>query len=192
MAISFLSNTVETAHDAKAPVSVCTGLLAARKETVAFAESATAGLLAASFAATDNSTVLKGGIVCYDPEVKTTLLRVDADLIRRHTAESAEATREITIGLRQLIDADYYVGMTGLIKPGGSETAGKPVGTMFLCIMHGARLTEQRTCLQGSREQILRQALDYMCTLLIDEIMVHTTDEEDPPYEATAPNKPQW
>lgn len=148
----------------------CAALLDSKNQTVAFAESCTAGLLAAAFAATAHSNVLIGGIVCYNASIKTTLLNVDPQLIEAYTAESAEVTCAITSGLASLMQADYYIGVTGLTKPGGSETREKPVGTLFICILNNNQMTEFRTCFSGNEKQILHQAIDYTCLQLINRI----------------------
>ena len=75
--------------------------------TIAFAESATAGWLCSEFALTEESgKVLKGGIACYDANLKVALLKVPQELIDEFTPESMEVTREMAYRLRALIPSD--------------------------------------------------------------------------------------
>jgi nicotinamide-nucleotide amidase len=67
---------------AESKISVCSKLMAAQGLTIAFAESATAGGLCSEFALTEESgQVLKGGIACYDADLKVQLLKVPQELI---------------------------------------------------------------------------------------------------------------
>jgi nicotinamide-nucleotide amidase len=62
---------------AETKISICSKLMAAQGLTIAFAESATAGWLCSEFALTEESgKVLKGGIACYDADLKVKLLGV--------------------------------------------------------------------------------------------------------------------
>ncbi|XID74909.1 CinA family protein [Alkanindiges sp. WGS2144] len=146
----------------------CAQLLIDKNLKIAFAESATAGRLAAEFSLAENAgDCLLGGLVCYDACIKQNLLNVPEALIDQFTAESAEVTKAITSGLKKYFDADIVVGVTGLAKPGGSETPQKPVGTMFFhFIIHGQSYTH-REVFKGAAEEIILQAIDRIAQLVI-------------------------
>ena len=129
--------------------------------TIAFAESATAGKVCSEFALIPNAgKFLKGGIVCYDAELKQSILKVPRFLIEVFTPESMEVTQAITDGLSQLINADFYVGVTGLTCAGGSETKDKPVGTMFIFGRHGRQhMFSERILFNGPADQIVDQTV---------------------------------
>ena len=148
----------------------CTHLLAERHKHIAFAESATAGYLMAAFACTEHSEVLSGGIVCYNAAIKTGLLGVSGETIEQFTAESIPVTEAIATGLSALIPADYHIGVTGLLKPGGSETAEKPVGTIYTCILENEIKLTGKSVFAGSPEEIRDQCLEAICMLLIEKI----------------------
>ena len=69
---------------------------------------------------------MKGGIACYDADLKVSLLKIPQKLIDEFTPESMEVTREMAYRLRELIASDIQVTVTGLTTPGGSETPEKP------------------------------------------------------------------
>jgi len=139
--------------------------------TIAFAESATAGWLCSEFALTEESgKVLKGGIACYDADLKVDLLKVPQDLIDRFTPESMEVTREMAYRLRALIPSDIQVTVTGLTTPGGSETPEKPVGTMFVFALINGREASFRKVFSGSCEQVIHQTVEAAAELLIQEL----------------------
>jgi nicotinamide-nucleotide amidase len=156
---------------AESKISACSSLMARQGLTVAFAESATAGWLCSEFALTEESgKVLKGGIACYDADLKVSLLKVPKELIDRYTPESMEVTREMAYGLSGIIPADIYVTVTGLTTPGGSETPDKPVGTMFVFALIKGREASFRKVFTGTCEEVIRQTICAAAELLIREL----------------------
>lgn len=150
-------------------VKRCGKLLASSNFTIAFAESATAGRAAAEFALLPESgRILKGGIVCYDAAIKVDLLGIDQSIIDQYTPESAEVTELLALRLGKHIPADVQVGITGLTTPGGSESAEKPVGTMFLHVIVRGQSHAVRQAFQGSPEQIVLQAIDRLADKIIE------------------------
>jgi nicotinamide-nucleotide amidase len=156
------NSTIET-------INRCARLLIEQHLTIGFAESATCGHISSSFSLADNAgKFLKGGIACYDAAIKANLLRVDRGLIEQHSPESAEVTKEITIGATPLLDVDICIGCTGLTCKGGSETDEKPVGTMFLHgIHHNETIFAERIVFGGDQRHILERATDRAAHLLL-------------------------
>lgn len=146
----------------------CRKLLIQHQLTIAFAESATAGRICAEFAMVpDAGKFLKGGIVCYDADLKCSLLNVPKQQLKEYTPESETVTRSITLGIQKLIPADIHIGCTGLTAPGGSETPWKPVGTMFLYGIQGQQLVlDERIVFQGKPEEIVSQTITYLARQL--------------------------
>ncbi|MCE7039087.1 CinA family protein [Dyadobacter sp. CY312] len=139
--------------------------------TIAFAESATAGRIASEFSLTEHSgSILKGGLVCYDAEVKTDVLGIDPVFIQGCTAESKEVTQKLATRLRNLIRSDIQVGVTGLTTPGGSETKEKPVGTIFIHFLVRDRSIAVREVFYGFPEEIVLSAADLAASTLIKEL----------------------
>ena len=136
--------------------------------SLSFAESATAGRITSSFSLIENSgQFLKGGIICYDACVKEDILMVDPDLIKKFTPESAEVTEAITHGVQAMIKADISIGITGLTRPGGSETYMKPVGTMFVHgVRNGKTIFKDRSVFGGTAEQIILKTTFLVAQLL--------------------------
>lgn len=152
-------------------VERCAKLLADKKLTIAFAESATAGRLASEFSLTpDSGSVLKGGIVCYDACIKEDILKVPHGLIARYTPESAEVTEELVIRFKKFMQADIHVAITGLTTPGGSETAEKPVGTMFIHIILHEKQLRFRGTFKGSPAMVIARTINKVGRLLIAEL----------------------
>ena len=109
-------------------------LLAARKETVAVAESCTGGLLANRLTNVPGSSeVFLAGYVTYSNEAKKDVLGVDPHLLEKHGAVSEEVAKAMAEGARSRAKATYALATTGIAGPTGGS-AEKPVGTVFVAL----------------------------------------------------------
>lgn len=153
----------------------CAKLLADTQLTIVFIESATAGYLAHRFSMSPYSgDILMGGLVCYDVAIKKNVLNISSQLIAECTPESLEVTKELVNKSKTMFDADLHVACTGLLKPGGSETEEKPVGTFFYCIGYKDELYDFRSICQGAPEQKLRSINSLICKSIIEVVNRHT------------------
>jgi nicotinamide-nucleotide amidase len=154
--------------ETKRNVETCSRLLSEQGLTIAFAESATAGKLAYEFALTEYSgQVLKGGLICYDACLKEDILGIPQKMIEEYTPESPEVTHEMAVRLKKLIPADVIVSVTGLTTPGGSEMPGKPVGTMFYCILINKEVQERKKIFTGTPEEIIDYTIEQIAKTII-------------------------
>lgn len=141
--------------------------------TIAFAESITCGLAAHTIGSVPNtSEVFMGSIVCYDENVKKTLLTVPAALIKKHTAESAQVTERLAKNLKRLIKADIHVAVTGLAAPGGSETKSKPVGTVFYAMQFSGKTFQHKARYRGTPLEIKKRAVEGMFEFILKRIRI--------------------
>lgn len=162
-------------------VERCVSALVEHHQSIAFAESATAGRLASEFALAEQAgKCLLGGLVCYDACIKENVLNVPKALIEQYTAESAEVTQAITQNLAQYFEADILVGITGLIAPGGSETPEKPVGTMFIHMIVSGKNFAYREVFSGSPEQIMLKTIERVAQLLLSKLEDKTNMDVTP------------
>ena len=139
--------------------------------TISFAESATTGRFIYEFTSVPEcGATVKGSIVCYDVSVKKNLLRVPAEAIEHHTAESPEVTQLLADRLKELIPADVVVAATGLASPGGSETPEKPVGTMFVNGYVKGEKFQQRFQFKGEPDEIIAQTIEETAKFLLGKL----------------------
>jgi nicotinamide-nucleotide amidase len=128
--------------------------LVAAGQTVAVAESCTGGGLGARLTErAGSSAYVLGGVIAYADAVKVGVLGVDAELIRRHGAVSAECAGQMALGARRLVGSDWALSVTGIAGPGGGSEE-KPVGLVHVALAGpvGVRHLEQRR--GGDRESI--------------------------------------
>ena len=149
----------------------CARLLASQNKRISCAESATAGRFCCSLSLMPESgKILMGGIVCYDADVKTSLLGIPKDFIEKFTPESPEVTRALADALPKFFESEVYVGITGLVSPGGSETPEKPVGTIFIHAKIDGKDYSVRQAFSGSPEQIVLQAVNRAAQCIVDAL----------------------
>lgn len=128
-------------------------LLTARGETVATAESLTAGLLAATLAGVPGaSVVLNGGLVTYTVETKITLAGVPRELLDEVGPVAAPTAIALAEGARDRCAATWGVGLTGVAGP--EPHGGHPVGTVYLGLAGPGSTEVTHLQLDGSRWDI--------------------------------------
>jgi nicotinamide-nucleotide amidase len=143
------------------------GALAERGLTIATGESCTGGLLAARLTERPGaSAAVRGGVVAYANAAKEELLGVPAAVLAGSGAVSAEVARALAEGARGRFGADVGVGITGVAGPGGGS-AGKPVGTVHLCVLgpDGVELSRALS-LPGSRSAVRNRSVTMAMHLL--------------------------
>lgn len=149
----------------------CCKALVAKKQTICFVESASAGKLSYEFSTVINSgQILIGSLVCYHESMKEDLLLIPKGTIKQFTAESAVVTKFMAKNFHRFVTSDICVALTGLTTPGGSESAVKPVGTIFLHFIFPDREIARRYEFKGTPEEIVHQAIDTVAAVIYNEI----------------------
>jgi nicotinamide-nucleotide amidase len=119
-------------HDGAPLEAVVIEKLVERGETLAVAESLTAGMLASRLGGVAGaSRAFVGGVIAYRGRQKEALLGVEAQAIAEHTEVSEEVARQMAAGARQRTDASWALSLTGYAGPDGGTDA-NPVGTVFI------------------------------------------------------------
>ena len=139
--------------------------LTVRRQSVATAESLTAGLLAATLAGVPGaSVVLRGGLVTYIEETKIALAGVAPQLLDAVGPVAAPTARALAVGARLRCGATWGVGLTGVAGP--EPHGGHPVGTVFIGLAGPLDTEVVALALSGSRWEIRVAAVHEAITRL--------------------------
>jgi PncC family amidohydrolase len=102
------------------------------RKTIAAAESCTGGLLMSYLTdVAGSSAYVMGGIVSYSNAAKQHLLGVQEATLLQFGAVSEQTAQEMALGIRQVLQTDIGISITGIAGPGGG-TPEKPVGLVYI------------------------------------------------------------
>src|SRR3954453_8395323 len=121
-----------------------------RAETVAAAESLTAGLFCATLASVPGaSATLRGGVVVYATELKAVLAGGPPPLRAEHGPLSPETAAALAEGIRVRCGATWGVGLTGVAGP--DPVDGHGPGRVYLGLADGRTTDVGQLDLDGGR-----------------------------------------
>jgi nicotinamide-nucleotide amidase len=142
------------------------GLARSTGRTVAVAESLTGGSICAALAAAESSSEwFRGGLVAYASEVKHAVLGVPEGPV-----VSAEAARAMGVGVRELLDADLGVAVTGVGGP--QPQSGQEPGTVFLAVVDGSAAGSEPVLrhLDGDPGEVCAATVTAALELLVERL----------------------
>ncbi len=161
------------ARDERPLPELVLALLRERGLTLATAESCTGGLVSAALTDVPGaSDVYLGGIVAYADSVKEKAGGVSRETLSAHGAVSAEAARELAVGVRGALGADLSVAVTGIAGPGGG-TATKPVGLVHLHAAGEDREEARELRFHGGRDDVRARAT-VTALHLVRTVLLHS------------------
>ena len=135
-----------------------------RQVTVSVAESCTGGMLAERITSVPGSSgYFRGGFLVYSDDVKTALLGVDPEMLKKHTAVSEPVAIALASAAKQRAGSNFAISVTGVAGPDGGTDA-NPVGTVYIGIADEAHTTARRFQFFGDRARVRALA----CTIAMD------------------------
>lgn len=133
--------------------------LRARRQTVSFCESLTAGLTAATLADVPGaSDVLRGGLVTYATDLKHRLAGVPQELLDAHGPIAGPTAAAMASGCRTVCGSDWGVALTGVAGPDPQD--GHPVGEVWIAWAGDGGVDTRQLALTGTRREIREQAVE--------------------------------
>jgi nicotinamide-nucleotide amidase len=144
--------------------------LSRRRLSVAVAESLTGGALVSELVAVPGaSSVVRGGVVAYQTELKHSLLGVDAGLLARHGPVHPDVASAMASGVRDLLTVDGVPADVGLATTGvaGPEPqGGHEPGTVFVALAVPGDVSVVELSLRGDRQAIRNATVSESLALL--------------------------
>ncbi|HVW41658.1 MAG TPA: CinA family protein [Amycolatopsis sp.] len=151
------------------PARSLIGRLVERGETVATAESLTAGLVCATLTEVSGaSAVVRGGLIVYATELKAVLAGVDTALLAEHGAVHPEVAAQLAEGARDRCGAYWGLGLTGVAGPDPQD--GVVPGTVHIGLA-GPGLRDVRThWFEGDRAAVRTKSVLAAFHLLTEHL----------------------
>lgn len=148
-------------------------LLSKKKLTIASVESLTAGLFISTLANVPGaSKVVRGGLITYQTSLKTSLLGIKKETIKKYGVVSKEvATLMAKEGYKHL-KSDIVVSFTGNAGP-TKEPGGAKVGVVHIAILCKPNVTKVKNfkkVYKGSRNTIRNAATNDAIRLVFEQI----------------------
>lgn len=146
------------------------GMLLRKNETVATAESCTAGLVSATLTCVPGaSDFFWGGIVVYAADAKIDLAGLDPELLAQQGTVSLATTEALAAAIRDRSMATYGVAVTGWAGP--LTGPGEVVGRIFGAVADRHAVVSRRWQFDGDRDTIRVDAVAAVLNLLRQELV---------------------
>jgi nicotinamide-nucleotide amidase len=144
-------------------------MLRERRETVATAESLTAGLVCATLTGVPGaSAVVRGGLIVYATELKTTLAGVNALDLRTHGAVHPVIAEQLAAGALRACQASWGLGLTGVAGPDPQDGVGP--GTVHIGLAGADGATVRTLRAEGDRHAVRSAAVGSALALFRDRL----------------------
>ncbi|MFP5345909.1 MAG: CinA family protein [Actinomycetes bacterium] len=139
--------------------------------TVAVAESLTAGLVSARLADVPGaSAVLRGAVVAYATDLKSSMLDVPTELLAERGPVDPDVAVAMATGARTRLSADLGVATTGVAGPDPQDDV--PPGLAFVAATWPGGNRVRRVQVRGERAEVraaaARAALELLADLLTE------------------------
>ncbi|MGV8850567.1 MAG: CinA family protein [Propionibacteriaceae bacterium] len=139
--------------------------LVRRAESVSTCESLTGGMLCAELTTVPGSSaVVRGGLVTYATDLKTSLAGVSAELISLHGVVSRDVAEAMARGVRAACGATWGIATTGVAGPDSLE--GRPPGTVCIAVAGPDAAVSVEERFAGDRAEVRRCTVDAALDLL--------------------------
>lgn len=143
-------------YDDDYSLAQCVGeLLMATDTSITAAESMTAGLFQSTLGNVPGiSQVFAGGFVTYAPEVKSQVLGVKPEMIKKYGIVSEEVAKAMAEGAKALLSTDIAISFTGVAS---GELEGHPTGTLWIGVAYQEQPTRAFLFHFGTERQLNRE-----------------------------------
>jgi nicotinamide-nucleotide amidase len=146
-------------------------LLAAKKKSLALAESLTGGKIASTIVSIAGaSSYFKGGFVTYSAEAKQTVLGVSKETIMKYSVVSKQVAEEMAISTREKLNADYGIAVTGNAGP-TRDLTDKSVGDVYIALASEKGVYVAEFNFGEPREKVINRTVNKALEILQKELL---------------------
>jgi nicotinamide-nucleotide amidase len=146
-------------------------LLKQNNLTISTAESCTGGYLSHRLTSIPGSSAyFKGSIIAYDNAVKTEMLNVDEELLKKYGAVSEEAVSKMAENCKKLFNTDYALATSGIAGPTGGSIE-KPIGTVWVAIATPASTITKKLQLGDGRQRVIAETGLHIFNMLRKQLL---------------------
>ena len=132
-------------------------LCAEKNIKITTAESCTGGMISAYITSVPGSSeVFDGALVSYANRIKAGFLGVTDEVISTKGVVSGECVDQMASGALKMFGADVALAVSGIAGPGGGSDE-KPVGTVYICVKYGEKVSNKRYNFEGDRDSVRQQ-----------------------------------
>ena len=117
-----------------------------------------------------SSNYFKGSVVAYNTLVKKNVLKVNADLILKHSVVSVEVANEMALGAKKIFDTDYAIATTGNAGPSKGDSD-QSVGKVFISISTPTDLKSFEFNFGKNREKNVYKTVNKALELFFSELL---------------------
>ena len=149
-------------------------MLKTKSKKLAVAESCTGGFISHLITSVPGSSeFLNGSITAYSNQIKENILGVKNSTLTEFGAVSEQVAKEMALGVKQVLNSDFAVAITGIAGPTGG-TDEKPVGTVWIAVADEKRVFAKKFVFGNNRERnIIRSsqtALQILRRVILKEL----------------------
>ncbi|HLD53902.1 MAG TPA: competence/damage-inducible protein A [Sediminibacterium sp.] len=159
--------------DKDEPMEMVIGhLLKQKNQTVSTAESCTGGYIAHLLSKhAGSSTFYTGSIISYANIIKEQLLDVPHETLMTVGAVSKEAVKQMAVAVREKMNTDYAIAVSGIMGPGGA-TEEKAVGLVWIAVASKNNVVTKHFQFRFDRERNISltaiNALNMLRAMIVD------------------------
>ena len=149
---------------------VIVDMLKKQKGSIATAESLTGGKFVEKLISVSGaSEVVRGGVVCYDPQVKIDILDVPEQVIKDNGTVSEACATILARNVREKMKAEIGISFTGVAGPG--ELEGKKAGTVYIGLSVAGETDKAIGFnFQGNRDTIRKRSVNKGLEVIFNQL----------------------
>ena len=146
-------------------------LLVKNNQSMSLAESCTGGTIASRITANAGaSAYFKGALVPYDTRLKSKILGIAPELIKKYNVVSIPVAEAMASHARSLFDTDFAVATTGIAGPSKGDGVDE-VGTVCIAVAGPKKLVSAKFSFGKARERVIIKAVNKALEMLYKEIL---------------------